>query len=120
MKITEGKASIDSGKGKEIVEDSEPEEEHPLSPMFRTQMELPVKELPPFVWRREDVTTFIWHCSGSLLDRQQVGSHLLGGCAAPLARWTLRGFSVRQPIDHGPSPSRSLWQCESGRGQPTG
>jgi len=61
MKITEGKASMDSGKGKEIVEDSEPEEEHPLSPMFRTQMELPVKELPPFVWRREDVTTFIWH-----------------------------------------------------------
>jgi len=43
-RITEGKASMDSGKGKEIVEDSNPEEEHSPSPTIRTQMVLPVKD----------------------------------------------------------------------------
>jgi len=49
-------------KGKEIVEDSNPEEEHSPSPAVRTQMVLPVKELPHFEGtKREDVITFIRH-----------------------------------------------------------
>jgi len=55
-RIMEGKASSHPGKGKEIVEDSNPEEEHSPSPAIRTQMVLPVKELPHFEGtKREDV-----------------------------------------------------------------
>jgi len=54
-RITEGKASRDSGKGKEIVEESDPEEEHSPSPTIRTQMVLPFKEGPHFEGtKRED------------------------------------------------------------------
>jgi len=61
-RIMEGKASSHPGKGKEIVEDSNLEEEHSLSPAIRTQMVLPVKEFPHFEGtKREDVITFIQH-----------------------------------------------------------
>jgi len=48
VRISEGKASRDSGKGKEIVEESNPEEEQSPSPTIKTQMVLPVKELSHF------------------------------------------------------------------------
>jgi len=65
---------MDSGKAKEILKDSNPEDKHSPSPRSRTQMVLPVKELPHFEWtKREDVITFIQYvdeidCLGSLLD----------------------------------------------------
>jgi len=42
--ITEGKSSMHSGKGKEIMEEFNPKEEHSSPPMIRTQMVLAVKE----------------------------------------------------------------------------
>jgi len=49
---------MDSGKGKEIMEDSDPEEEHSPSPTIKTQMVCPVKELPHFErTKREDAIT---------------------------------------------------------------
>jgi len=93
-------------KGKEIVEDSNPEEEHSPSPAIRTQMVLPVKELPHFDGtKREDVITFIWRVDeiaqgAGWTDKEWVltVADLLGGRVAPLARWIRTGLSVGQPI----------------------
>jgi len=106
-RIMEGEASSHPGKEKEIVEDSNPEEEHSPSPMIRTQMVLPVKELPHFEGtKREGVITFIW-CVDEIAqgacwtDKEWVltVANLLGGHAAPLARWIRTVLSVGQPID---------------------
>jgi len=105
--ITEGEARRDSGKGNEIMEDSNPEEEHSTSPTIRTQMVLPVKELPHFEGtKREDVITFIQHVDeiaqgACWRDKEWVltMADLLGGHAATLARWIWTGLSVGQPID---------------------
>jgi len=105
----EGKASSHPGKGKEIVEDSNPEEEHSPSPVIRTQMVLPVRELSHFEgMKREDVITFIWHVDeiaqgACWTDKEWVltMANLLDGRAAPLARWIRTGLSVGQPIDRG-------------------
>jgi len=79
---------------------------HP-SPMIRTQMVLPVKELSHFEGaKREDVITFIQRVDeiaqgACWTDKEWVltVANLLGGNAAPLARWIWTGLSVRQPID---------------------
>jgi len=106
-RIMEGKASSHPGKGKEIVDDSNPEEEHSPSPAIRTQMVLPVKEFPHFEGtKREDVISFIWRVDeiaqgACWKDKEWVltMANLLGGRAAPLARWIRTGLSVGQPID---------------------
>jgi len=59
-RIMEGEASSQPDKGKEIMDDSHPEEEHSPSPAIRTQMVLPVKEFPHFEGtKREDVITLL-------------------------------------------------------------
>jgi len=70
-------------------------------------MVLPVKEFPHFEGtKREDVITFIRRvdeiAQGSFwTDKEWVltMANLLGGRAAPLARWIRTGLSVGQPID---------------------
>jgi len=91
-------------KGKEIVDDSNPEEEHSPSPAIKTQMVLPVKELPHFEGtKREDVITFEIAQGAGWTDKEWVltmaMADLLGGHVAPLARWIRRGLSAGQPID---------------------
>jgi len=89
------------------VEDSNPEEEHSPSPAIRTQMVLPVKELPHFEGtKREDVITFIRHVDeiaqgACWSDKEWVltMANLLGGCAVPLVKWIRTGLSVGQLID---------------------
>jgi len=91
--IMEGKASSHPGKGKEIVDDSNPEEEHSPSPAIRTQMVLSVKEFPHFEGMgREDVITSIRRvdeiAQGAFwMHKEWVLTvvDLLGGRAAPLA-----------------------------------
>jgi len=82
----EGEANSHPGKRKEIVEDSNPEEEHSPSPTIRTQMVLPVKEGT----KREDVITFILNVDeiaqgACWTDKEWVltVTDLLGGHAAP-------------------------------------
>jgi len=70
-------------------------------------MVLPVKELSHFEGaKREDVITFIQRVDeiaqgACWTDKEWVltVANLLGGNAAPLARWIWTGLSVRQPID---------------------
>jgi len=89
------------------VDDSNPEEEHSPSPVFRTQMIILVKELPHFEGtKREDVITFIRPVDeiaqgAGWTDKEWVltVANLLGGHVAPLARWIRTGLSVGQPIN---------------------
>jgi len=91
-------------KGKEIKEDSNPDTP---SPVIRTQMVLPVKELPHFEGtKREDVITFIQRVDeiaqgAGWTDKEWVLTmvDLLGGRVALLARWIRTGLSVGQPIN---------------------
>jgi len=81
--------------------------EHSTSQMIKTQMGLPARELSHFDGtKREDVITFIWHVDeidqgACWTDKEWVltEADLLGGLAAPLARWIWTGWSVGQPID---------------------
>jgi len=75
--------------------------------MVKTQMVLPVRELlHKEGTKREDVITFIL-CVDEITqgacwtDKEWVltMANLLGGRAAPLARWIRTGLSVGQPID---------------------
>jgi len=80
---------------------------HSPSPAIRTQMVLPVKELPHFEGtKREDVITFIRRVDeiaqgAGWMDKEWVltMANLLDGRAAPLARWIRTVLSVGQPID---------------------
>jgi len=80
--------------------------EHSTSPTIKTQMVLPVRELPHIEGtKREDVITFIW-CVDEIAqgacwtDKEWVitVADLLGGRAAQLARSIQTGLSVGQPI----------------------
>jgi len=92
--------------------------EHSTSPMIKTQMVLPVRELPHFEgMKREDVITFIWSVDeiaqgACWTDKEWVFTmaDLLGGHAAPLARWIRTGLSVGQPIGWGFHFFRQ-WHC---------
>jgi len=65
--------------------------------------------------KREDVITFIRHvdeiAQGACWTDKEWAltmAELVGGRAAPLARWIRTGLSVGQPRGGGPPPSRSL------------
>jgi len=91
-RITKGEASMDSGRGKEIMEDSNLEEEHFPSPTIRSKMVIPVNTLKG---QRGRMSSPVDKIAQGVLTM----ANLLGGHAAPLSRWIWRGLSVRQPID---------------------
>jgi len=80
--------------------------EHSTSPTIKTQVVLPVRELPHFEGtKREDVITFIRRvdkiAQGTCwTDKEWVltVADFLGGHAAPLARWIWTGLSVGQNL----------------------
>jgi len=119
----DGEAPADSGKGKEkvgntppaspsvapspVASDSDSDGKYLPSPVRRTRVVLPVKELPCFEGtKKDDMVTFIWQVdkiavSAQWLDEEWVlnVANLVGGCAAPLVRWIRMGLSVGQPIN---------------------